>query len=132
MSFLIIDKKKKKFYFIDRPSTILNSSAFYNELTNLLNNEGNKESLETLANLLLPITKLDATACKGILILKFKIKNFNKNLGPVLPVNDIRGIDSRSYVKNERYLRCKLASLYRVIELYGWNYGTCYNHVSVR
>ena len=53
-------------------------------------------------------------------------------LGPVLPVNDIRGIDSRSYSKNERYLRCKLASLYRVIDLYGWNYGTCYNHVSVR
>lgn len=51
--------------------------------------------------------------------------------GPVLPVNDIRGIDSRSYVKNERHLRCKLASLYRVIDLYGWNYGTCYNHVSV-
>ena len=46
-------------------------------------------------------------------------------------MNDIRGIDSRSYVKNERYLRCKLAALYRVIDLYGWNYGTCYNHVSV-
>ena len=53
-------------------------------------------------------------------------------LGPVLPVNDIRGIDSRSYVKNERYLRCKLASLHRVIDLYGWNHGTCYNHVSGR
>ena len=49
----------------------------------------------------------------------------------MLPVNDIRGIDSRSYGKGERYLRCKLASLYRVIDLYGWNYGTCYNHVSV-
>ena len=52
-------------------------------------------------------------------------------LAPVLPVNDIRGIDSLNYVKNERYLRCKLASLFRVIDLYGWNYGTCYNHVSV-
>ncbi|CAF4296927.1 unnamed protein product, partial [Rotaria sp. Silwood2] len=52
--------------------------------------------------------------------------------GPVLPVNDIRGIDSRTYAKNERYLRCKLASLYRVIDLYGWNYGTCYNHISIR
>jgi adducin len=63
----------------------------------------------------------------------FKIKiSTKKYIGPVLPVNDIRGIDSRSYVKNERYLRCKLASLYRVIDLYGWNYGTCYNHVSVR
>jgi hypothetical protein len=52
-------------------------------------------------------------------------------LDTILPVNDIRGMDSRSYVKNERYLRCKLASLYRVIHLYGWHYGTCYNHVSV-
>jgi len=69
MSFLLIDKQ----FFIDRPSTILNSSEFYNELTNLLINEENKESLETLSNLLLPITKLDATACKGILIIKFKI-----------------------------------------------------------
>jgi hypothetical protein len=77
MSFLFIDKQ---FYFIDRPSTILNSSEFYNELTNLLINEGNKESLETLSNLLLPITKLDATACKGILIIKFKNKNFNRNI----------------------------------------------------
>ncbi|CAF4617675.1 unnamed protein product [Rotaria sp. Silwood1] len=85
---------------------LLNSSEFHNELINLLINEGNKESIETLSNLLLPITKLDATTCKG----------------PVLPVNDIRGIDSRTYAKNERYLRCKLASLYRVIDLYGWNY----------
>ncbi|UJR21515.1 hypothetical protein I4U23_024601 [Adineta vaga] len=102
----------------DRPSatTLLNSPEFHTELTNLLISDGNKESVETLSNLLLPITKLDATVCKG----------------PVLPVNDIRGIDSRSYVKNERYLRCKLASLYRVIDLYGWNYSTCYNHVSVR
>jgi hypothetical protein len=52
-------------YVLDRPSTILNSSEFYNELTNLLITDANKESLETLSNLLLPITKLDATACKG-------------------------------------------------------------------
>ncbi|CAF3393414.1 unnamed protein product [Rotaria socialis] len=95
---------------------LLNTPEFHAELTNLLISEGNKESLETLSNLLLPITKLDATACKG----------------PVLPVNDIRGIDSRSYAKNERYLRCKLASLHRVIDLYGWNCGTCSNHASIR
>jgi len=65
-------------------------------------------------------------------VLSSKFNTHHNISGPVLPVNDIRGIDSRSYVKNERYLRCKLASLYRVIDLYGWNYGTCYNHVSVR
>ena len=45
--------------------TILNSSEFYNELTNLLITEGGQESIQTLSNLLLPITKLDATVCKG-------------------------------------------------------------------
>jgi hypothetical protein len=54
-----------RFEYLDRPLTILNSSEFYNELTNLLVTEGNKETLQTLSNLLLPITKLDATACKG-------------------------------------------------------------------
>ena len=51
--------------YLDRPATILNSSEFYHELTNLLITEGNQESRDTLSNLLLPITKLDATACKG-------------------------------------------------------------------
>ncbi len=58
-------KKKRLIKYLDRPLTILNSSEFYNELTNLLITEGNQESLQTLSNLLLPITKLDATACKG-------------------------------------------------------------------
>lgn len=118
---------------LDRPTTILNSSEFYNELNNLLITEGGQESLQTLSNLLLPITKLDATVCKGNL--DYSTSFFDRivlSLGPVLPVNDIRGIDSRAYAKNERYLRCKLASLYRVIDLYGWNHGACYNHVSVR
>ena len=52
---------------------ILNSSEFHTELTNLLISEGNNESLETLSNLLLPITKLDATACKGIFNLSLKL-----------------------------------------------------------
>jgi hypothetical protein len=61
--------------YLDRSSTLLlNSSEFYNELTNLLINEKNKESIETLSNLLLPITKLDATTCKGIFIFQFMIK----------------------------------------------------------
>lgn len=51
--------------YLDRPITLLNSSEFYNELTNLLITEGGQESLQTLSNLLLPITKLDATVCKG-------------------------------------------------------------------
>jgi hypothetical protein len=66
--------------YLDRPSTtLLNSPAFYTELTNLLGSEGNHESLETLSNLLLPITKLDATACKGRFYFELKI-NINQNI----------------------------------------------------
>jgi len=49
----------------------------------------------------------------------------------VVPINDIRGIDSMVYAKGEKLLRCKLAAVYRLIELYGWTQGI-YNHVTAR
>ncbi|CAF1330849.1 unnamed protein product, partial [Didymodactylos carnosus] len=49
----------------------------------------------------------------------------------IIPINDIRGIDSGGYSKSERLLRCKLASLYRLVDLYGWSQGI-YNHISAR
>ena len=48
----------------------------------------------------------------------------------MIPINDIRGIDTLNYAKGERILRCKLASLYRVLDLYGWTSGIA-NYVSV-
>merc|ERR1719347_2435862 len=47
------------------------------------------------------------------------------------PINDIRGIDSMVYAKGEKLLRCKLAAVYRLIDLYGWTQNI-YNHVTVR
>ena len=49
----------------------------------------------------------------------------------VVPINDIRGIDSMKYAKGEKVLRCKLAAVYRLIDLRGWTQGI-YNHVTVR
>ena len=49
----------------------------------------------------------------------------------VIPINDIRGIDSMVYAKGEKLLRCKLAAVYRLIELYGWTQNI-YNHVTAR
>ena len=34
------------------------------------------------------------------------------------------------YSKGEKVLRCKLAAVYRLIDLYGWTQGI-YNHVTV-
>merc|ERR1719259_833901 len=48
-----------------------------------------------------------------------------------LPINDIRGLEGMSYTKQEKLLRCKLAAVYRLIDLFGWTQNI-YNHVTVR
>merc|ERR1712002_318809 len=49
----------------------------------------------------------------------------------IIPINDIRGLESMVYAKGEKQLRCKLAAVYRLIDLYGWTQGI-YNHVTAR
>lgn len=52
--------------------------------------------------------------------------------GPsIIPINDIRGIDSLKYDNNEKLLRCKLAATYRLVDLHGWSQNI-YNHISAR
>merc|ERR1719410_2475708 len=53
------------------------------------------------------------------------------SLGSVIPINDIRGLEGMSYTKNEKLLRCKLAAVYRLVDMYGWT-QSIYNHISVR
>lgn len=50
--------------------------------------------------------------------------------GPVIPISDIRGVNSSVYTKGERILRCKLASVYRLMDLRGWTSGI-YTHITV-
>lgn len=40
--------------------------------------------------------------------------------GTVTPVNDLYGIESPSYAKGEKQSRCRLASLYRLVDLFSW------------
>lgn len=40
--------------------------------------------------------------------------------GTVTPVNDLYGIESPSFTKGEKQSRCRLASLYRLIDLFSW------------
>ncbi|KAJ1525957.1 hypothetical protein ONE63_009142 [Megalurothrips usitatus] len=49
----------------------------------------------------------------------------------VIPINDIRGLESMGYGKGEKNLRCKLASVYRLMDLYGWTQGI-HNHITAR
>lgn len=41
-------------------------------------------------------------------------------IGMVTPVNDLYGVESPSFAKGEKQSRCKLASLYRLVDLFSW------------
>ncbi|XP_059485021.1 protein hu-li tai shao isoform X3 [Neocloeon triangulifer] len=49
----------------------------------------------------------------------------------VLPINDIRGVESMAYAKGEKLLRCKVAAIYRLLDLYGWTQGIS-GHITAR
>merc|ERR1719348_874452 len=71
----------------------------------------------------------------GISALLSDVMNIKSGTAPasscVVPINDIRGIDSMVYAKGEKLLRCKLAAVYRLIDLNGWSQGI-YNHITAR
>ena len=46
------------------------------------------------------------------------------------PINDIRGLEGLTYAKGEKLLRCKLAAIYRLIDMHGWSQNI-YNHCTV-
>uniref|UniRef100_G1RZS3 Adducin 3 n=1 Tax=Nomascus leucogenys TaxID=61853 RepID=G1RZS3_NOMLE len=53
------------------------------------------------------------------------------SLGMVTPINDLPGADTSSYMKGEKLTRCKLASLYRLVDLFGWAH-LANTYISVR
>ncbi|XP_065253864.1 beta-adducin isoform X3 [Emys orbicularis] len=42
------------------------------------------------------------------------------SLSMVTPINDLHGTESLSLAKGERLMRCKVGSIYRLLDLYGW------------
>lgn len=57
--------------------------------------------------------------------------NFFRGSNCVVPINDIRGVESMGYAKGEKILRCKVAAVYRLIDLYGWTQNI-HNHITAR
>ena len=48
----------------------------------------------------------------------------------ITPINDLRGSLSSKYPPAEKLERCKLAALYRLVDMFGWSDGI-YGHISV-
>lgn len=63
------------------------------------------------------------------LSLRYLFENTDSNC--VLPINDIRGVESMGYAKGEKLLRCKLAAVFRLLDLYGWTQGVG-GHITAR
>ncbi|XP_030841686.1 gamma-adducin-like isoform X3 [Strongylocentrotus purpuratus] len=128
-----------------RVSLILNSEAFREELEAIIDSQ---------LKGIFPTCRADVDICRGfqsgphpasllalqqISELVLPQSRFNQSSGRslgggsscVIPVADIRGSDSHNYTKGEKALRCKLASLYRLVDLHGWTH-LIYNHISAR
>lgn len=48
----------------------------------------------------------------------------------IIPINDLRGAAASKYTVAERDQRCKLASVYRLVHMFGWS-QLIYNHITV-
>ncbi|XP_050398354.1 alpha-adducin isoform X3 [Patella vulgata] len=110
-----------------RVKVVLDSDAFREELERIVEEQiltgphpASLIALQQISELLLPGGKLGGGSGS---------RGFAK--GPIIPINDIRGVESMGYSKPEKVLRCKLASLYRLIDMHGWTSGI-YNHISAR
>ncbi|KAI2803664.1 Class II Aldolase and Adducin N-terminal domain [Blomia tropicalis] len=107
-----------------RVDVILNSQVFREELERIIESQLNDGYLPASLSALQQVTEL-------LLPHSGRNSSMAKLGGAGPPINDIRGIDGLKYAKGEKLLRCKLASVYRLVELYGWTMGI-YNHITVR
>ncbi|XP_077866117.1 alpha-adducin-like [Saccoglossus kowalevskii] len=114
-----------------RVSLILNSQAFREELEEIVESQiktgphpASLIALQQISDLLLPHSRYNQTSLGSSNAL-------GKGYSAIMPVADIRGLNSQSYTKGEKIIRCKLGSLYRLMDIHGWSHNIA-NHVSVR
>lgn len=107
-----------------RVEAVMNSQIFREELERIIDSQLNEgympsslSALQQVTELLLPQSARQSTTARFA--------------QAATPINDIRGIDAFRYAKGEKNLRCKVAAVYRLVDLYGWSAGI-YNHITVR
>merc|ERR1711892_1568557 len=107
----------------------MNSQLFREELERVVGDSIRESGADGISALLSDVMNIKSGS------LTVNPYSYSKRSAPssscVVPINDIRGIDSMVYAKGEKLLRCKLAAVYRLIDLHGWTQGI-YNHVTAR
>uniref|UniRef100_A0A667Z010 Adducin 3 (gamma) a n=1 Tax=Myripristis murdjan TaxID=586833 RepID=A0A667Z010_9TELE len=105
--FNVLEQKK-------RVTQILQSPAFKDELEGLIQEQLKKGNNPTGLLALRQIADF---------FMASSVAGFNTSplsLGMVNPINDMYGVESTTLVKGEKLIRCKLASLYRLVDLFSW------------
>ncbi|XP_066549790.1 adducin 3 (gamma) a isoform X1 [Amia ocellicauda] len=109
-----------------RVTQILQSPAFKDELEGLIQEQMKKGNNPTGLLALRQIADF---------FMASSVAGFSTSplsLGMVTPINDLHGVESAGFVKGEKQTRCKLASLYRLIDLFSWaHFASCYITVRV-
>ncbi|XP_068183038.1 adducin 3 (gamma) b [Antennarius striatus] len=110
-----------------RVTQILQSPVFKDELEGLIHDQVTKGNNPTGLLALRQIADLVmASTLGGVGPLTSPI-----SVGMVTPVNDLHGIESPSFAKGEKLSRCRLASLYRLVDLFHWARFTS-SYITVR
>ncbi|XP_073327348.1 adducin 3 (gamma) a isoform X1 [Pagrus major] len=105
--FNVLEQKK-------RVTQILQSPAFKEELESLIQEQQRKGNNPTGLLALRQIADF---------FMASSVAGFNTSplsLGMVTPINDMYGVETSTMVKGEKLTRCKLASLYRLVDLFSW------------
>uniref|UniRef100_A0A8C7KI90 Adducin 3 (gamma) b n=1 Tax=Oncorhynchus kisutch TaxID=8019 RepID=A0A8C7KI90_ONCKI len=109
-----------------RVTQILQSPVFKDELEGLVQDQMTKGSnptgllaLKQVADLIMASSGVSDCALGHI------------SPGMVAPVNDLYGVESPSFTKGEKQCRCKLASVYRLVDLFSWAHFTS-SYITVR
>jgi len=113
-----------------RVEAIMNSQLFREELERVVGDSIRESGADGISALLSDVMNIKSGS---LMVNPYSYsKRWSAPAGScVVPINDIRGIDSMVYAKGEKLLRCKLAAVYRLIDLHGWTQGI-YNHVTAR
>ncbi|KAM7393896.1 hypothetical protein PAMP_020732 [Pampus punctatissimus] len=105
--FNVLEQKK-------RVTQILQSPAFKEELESLIQEQQRKGNNPTGLLALRQIADF---------FMASSVAGFSTSplsLGMVTPINDMYGVESTTMVKGEKLTRCKVASVYRLVDLFNW------------
>ncbi len=111
---------------------ILRSDAFRGKLEDIFRNLincGTPPAIRRLQSNITPASQIEKSIRQHNQPNLVKLSR-STNQTTVIPINDLHGVNSDKYSSGEKHARCKLASLYRVIERMGWTFEI-YNHISV-